>query len=854
MRCCFLVVSLALASLVEASPRPSSWTVGDTAFCFDPAARQIAISRGGVALGTLSQFGPEFLWQGSRPIADVAVELLAAEPGQGGVRCRYKAVRDGESIGFSVFLWPTEDGLKVRIQSASTRCAAVRSGRVVAKGKWFRISYTRNAEPYGQPFWPRVAMLPERQAYLSASWDMAASNGSTWDSTDQRFAGEGSFSAGVDVVYGPRSDGSRMPVDETMTLRVGRDLWQTVPLPVQKPSEFRQALAGEVFLDIWGGTAREAEYLLRHLAVVTQSRARWYTVFQNWQAGGFDALLPDSILMPDYPPNPGIGSIEDFQRLSQFARSVGHFAMRTNYMVLRDAAPSVRAGRARPALGPDGKPKWHTRPSDWLALAGRQEEEIHRLFGTTAGFTDQLTSGGAPWSYADFDARLPNAGAMGPCLLQQRQLARRIKDAHGGPLGSETDIDEQLLGEFVDSGDFGIFDGHHRAFTPEFKLRRIHHLSTFHGMGLAYRFFEMPPFPRFHRGDTAYRTDPAQVDDYRAAEILFGNGGYVFYDPSMPWDEIVTECLLVGALQKHYALTPVQSVHYWKDNRWQTLPEVVAAGIDPMPTPWLPQADCLRRIQVHYANGLCVVVNRLAEPFPVQADGESILLPQAGWVAWLPEGRLLAYSAYAPGTRHRVDFLQDRTAGLQYLNPRGQETLGQTRPTLWLGGRLATTVDPRTGDAWIDGKLRKYEPPKVESVTRVDFRFDRGTQGWVGQSDLGPLRIEGGALKSQIVGSDPAMASPPLDLAPDSVTTLVLRMRISCGRFGQLYFRAAGVDAAAEAMCVRFDVAPGPAFRDVRIPVGKHPLWNGHRIIQLRLDPEHGESPGLVEIESIRGE
>ena len=54
---------------------------------------------------------------------------------------------------------------------------------------------------------------------------------------------------------------------------------------------------------------------------------------------------------------------------------------------------------------------------------------------------------------------------MGDCLRKQRQLARYIKETCSGPLGSETDIDEQLLGEFVDTGDFGIFDGYHRV-TP----------------------------------------------------------------------------------------------------------------------------------------------------------------------------------------------------------------------------------------------------------------------------------------------------------------------------------------------------------------------------------------------------
>ena len=402
---------------------------------------------------------------------------------------------------------------------------------------------------------------------------------------------------------------------------------------------------------MWGGRADETEYFLRHLNAITCDQTRFFTIFQNWEAGGWDALLPDSILMPDMPPNPGVGSIEDFQSLSRYARTCGRFGLRTNYVYLRTASPSAVAGRAVRALDAAGKPQWFTRPSDWPALVQRQEGEIRRLFETDASFTDQLGSAGAPWGYTDFDATKPGASAMRVSQQQQREMLRLIKDTHRGPLGSETMIDETQIGEFLDTADFGIFDGYHRAFTPEFKLRRIHHLTTPHGMGLMYRYFEMPPFPAFSGGKCTYLTDPAQYDDYRAAEVLYGNGGYLFYYPGMPWDYVLTECLVVGTLQKHYALQPVRSVSYWREGGWQSLLQIVAAGVNPLPDPWAntPGLEPLRRIRVEYENGLTVVVNRLPEEFTVDAGGQSVVLPKSGWVAWLPEGRLLAYSAYLPG-------------------------------------------------------------------------------------------------------------------------------------------------------------------------------------------------------------
>jgi hypothetical protein len=310
----------------------------------------------------------------------------------------------------------------------------------------------------------------------------------------------------------------------------------------------------------------------------------------------------------------------------------------------------------------------------------------------------------------------------------------------------------------------------------------------------------------------------------------------------------------VGTLQRHYALQAVRDVRYWADGRWQTLQDLVAAGLDPLSVPWAPQPEAFRRIRVTYADGLQVLVNRSANECTVEAAAQELTLPRAGWAVWTPDGALLAYSAYAPGTRQRVDFIRDDRAGLQYLNPRGAEVLGQTQPALWLGGRLTVRLDPATGDAWVAGVERRYAPPRPLAHTRLDFHFDHDLQGWAGAHDVGPLHVVDGALRVDIVGADPYLSAPPLDLAPDSVKTIVVRMRITCGTSGKVYFQADGVKATPEEMCVHFPVQASGEFTDIRIPVGAHRLWRGQRIVGLRLDPESGATPGVAEIQSIRGE
>ncbi len=124
----------------------------------------------------------------------------------------------------------------------------------------------------------------------------------------------------------------------------------------------------------------------------------------------------------------------------------------------------------------EGKPRPWTRCADWLPVAKRAEAEIRDVFAPDAGFTDQMTSGAAPWSWHDYAAEGGSRSMRGTLAFQQA-LARLIKRMNPGPLGSESLIDQHLLGEFFDTGDYAIQNGHNRLFSPEYKLRRLHLLS-----------------------------------------------------------------------------------------------------------------------------------------------------------------------------------------------------------------------------------------------------------------------------------------------------------------------------------------------------------------------------------------
>lgn len=548
----------------EAAPL-DCWRVDGVEYRFDCEGRRLGVAANGTTF-ELVDVGVDFLWNGATlPPSELETRCVGVERSsgrrdgslekgkrteisglEGGNRVNKKnGANEGEKTNKTVEAVATvravyetrpknggeakrfeltvdrapEDGvnrgaLRIGVRTETTEVAAVRAGTVKTEKNWRRFCVERYAEAYAQPFWPRTAFFVDDNLFLSAKWSLDGSAGTRWsEDCDQRFNGSNDFEAAPAVLYEANVAGERSAVAETLTLRVGTDLGETVGRPTQRPSEYFDELKNAVYLDFWGGTAKEAEAFITKTATLTVGRVPFLTVFQNWEAGGWDALLPDSVRLPDFPPNPAIGTVEELASLAKTGKRCGRFALRTNYMFLRENSPSYREGAARFAVDVAGKPRWHIRLADVGPILERQEAEIAELFAPNANFSDQLTSGAAPWAYLDFAADAGTPCQMGAILTKEREIARRLKETQAGPLGSESLMDEHLLGEFVDFGDYGIYDGFHRALTPEFKLRRLNKTAVFHGVGLMYRFFELPPFPNFCALKRDYATEDALRDD-----------------------------------------------------------------------------------------------------------------------------------------------------------------------------------------------------------------------------------------------------------------------------------------------------------------------------------------------------
>lgn len=755
------------------------------------------------------------------------------------------------SIPLTVDAQVTGDVLRLTITSSHGQARGIDPGLVQGLGEWRRLDLSRYAGPYGQTWWPKTTFSVKGDFWFTAHWVMEESDGTDWKAPNQSNRGSTPFPAALQVHYSPDTEGDYLPIREVLELRFASRLWDVVPPVRQQPSEYREFLARSVFVDLWGGQpVSQLEHFLKVLEAISQGTLSYYIILQNWETGGWDSLLPDSMWLPEYPPNPSVGTVQELRELCDLGKSMGRFGFRTNYRILRDCSPSFRRDMAHYAVESDRTRRPLLRCADWLPVARRGDTEIHRQFAPTAAFTDQMTSGAAPWNWHDYAAS-GGSRSMRSTLDHQKALAELIKDIHGGPLSSETLIDQHLLGEFVDTGDFGIQNGHGRLFSPEYKLRRLHRLSGFHGVGLMYRFYEMPPFESFRRGTTTFRNDPVQLDDYRACQILFGNGGYVCHDFAN-WRYYLTECLLIGNLQKHYCGQPVREVRYWHQGRWVTLDDYVRQGSVPNIVPWLAQTDSYGRVRIEYRNGLTAVVNRLADVFTVADAG--VVLPRFGWVAWMGDDSLLAFSAYWPGTQHRVDYLRDDRAKVQYLDPRDRETLGVSTITMWKNGQIVISADPDRNRLVVDGRTLQLDLPTPPPRKSPNSSFQKGLDGW--RPIRGILRAEtrGGNLVLNVIAPDAFIHSPLLALGPNSTSAIDIRMRIQGTEVasGGLYFATGEAPSFAPDKLVTIKVIPDGQFHTYRVNVGSHPKWRGQTITGLRLDPARGTSDAEISIEYIR--
>ncbi len=610
------------------------------------------------------------------------------------------------------FYWLTisTDGsqIKLAFEMRNPITTAVLPGAISQREQYKLFTMTpRIRESWEQNSAPPAFWNTKGKFWVYSQWSLDASNATNIDEMKGTWGDMLSTVPGY-IVY---AGNYRRPLKDTLTIGVSNDLWLAAGASPNRPSEYADEMKGMMFLDLWNGTNEQNRAFVAQLGEKVRGLVKFYTIVQTWQAGGFDVYNPDA-----YWPKTLLPDIRSLKSLVDEAARFGRVGLRTNYFFINHS-PSAKAGliqgrvvqavaQAGALMSEENQNFSQASIPDWWRLARFQEADIHRTFRTSGLFVDQVSSLGGAGFMQDMTPYNVGTGIARFNTQVFRQFCRNVKKIHQGPLSSETLNSEHLLGYWVDTGDYGIFNGANRLLSPEYKLHRLHRLGVFHGMGLAYRFYGYPQAFQssgdwlgsghglyFGLNGDFY----APADNYRAMEVLYGNGAYYYaipgFEPSQRSrdEHAFTEAMTVGMLQPHYALEPVENIEYfWKD-KWRTLNELMMDN-DIAFQPNLDNCPAFKTIRVQYANGLSVTVNRSETPIHVTAAGQELTLNQYGWVGAKEDGSILVYSAISPLAKGRIDYTYDKQREAVFINPRSQTIAGIETPMLFIKDEIPAAL------------------------------------------------------------------------------------------------------------------------------------------------------------------
>lgn len=169
-------------------------------------------------------------------------------------------------------------------------------------------------------------------------------------------------------------------------------------------------------------------------------------------------------------------------------------------------------------------------------------------------------------------------------------------------------------------------------------------------------------------------------------------------------------------------------------------------------------------------------------------------------------------------------------------------------------GYLSIRV-PREGESRIRVEGAEYRSVRRLPwlVEEIKFDFDESPEGWSAAHHVGSMNIEEGLLAGKITGPDPYLVRSMIRVAGDASPVIRIRMRLSAGHGGQLFWTTESSPGFAENKAVPFAVHPDGQFHEYVLNPAVHPLWSGQTITALRIDPGNGALSADFAVDYIRG-
>jgi len=132
---------------------------------------------------------------------------------------------------------------------------------------------------------------------------------------------------------------------------------------------------------------------------------------------------------------------------------------------------------------------------------------------------------------------------------------------------------------------------------------------------------------------------------------------------------------------------------------------------------------------------------------------------------------------------------------------------------------------------------------RVKRNKGYSWDFEKSIEGWSLVHNLKLLSVSNSSLMIEVVGFDPYMHSPPINVKASEVRLLKVRVAVTEGAMLKVYWIRLDDPNWDEKKSYTFLIIPDGEFHEYSIDLGIHPEWKGI-IIQFRIDLEPPNTVG----------
>jgi hypothetical protein len=531
------------------------------------------------------------------------------------------------------------------------------SGRVIAFDLG-RSSATRDAFPFGVPFitfgWHEPKILfsrPGGQPVFSSLWlDWYRSNGSEFYGVDGAETNRTRINGGVR--YRECTDQRRNPVYERLFITVSARLEEVLPVVPNPVGLHAAAATDRLWQESWGPEHYEKQMersrVLRAYGIEKLIQCNHEI---TWRDRGESFTLRRKAA-------PKRGGDEALKRYVRHQKSLGWLAgLYSNYTDFSPVNEYWDPDFVQRLPDQDWRQGWPRcyalKPLRAVEKDAELAPYLKQTFQSTSAYTDVHTAV-APWTYNDYDARCPGAGAFSQTFYAYGELLRHDSRAYAAPIFSEGTY-HWLYAGLADGNYALVYNGRSMAnepLLPVFDLLQIHPKECDIGMGWTEQF--CGGIPEWN----APKNIDHSIDRFLLTTLAYGHIGWLV-EEEHGWNRTARSYFMLQPIQARYGLKAPTQMRYWTGKELVDVSTAVAQKL-----PWTR-----RQLRIDYPGGLKLWVNdHHAETWSVEEGPNHWTLPPAGWAAATEDGAVTSFSGLS-GT-NRVDYL--RGPEFVYLDGRGQ--------------------------------------------------------------------------------------------------------------------------------------------------------------------------------------